>query len=191
MKEKMFEQFFGVNTWSDANHQLFEPTDYEILMKIFEDIYISPDDTIVDFGCGKGRVLFYCNNRFFCNVTGIEADRGIYDELIDNAENYHNKFMEQREKFRLYNLSAEEYEIDSNDKFFYFFNPFSSEILEKILAKIIRSTHENLRQITLIFYYCTYEHQSVIRKFPLRLEQIIKLDGYEEDPDEKVCIYRL
>ena len=176
---------------SKADLNIHESTDYEVLMRIFEDIYINPDDTIVDFGCGMGRVLFYCNNRFFCNVKGIEINPDVYKALFDNAENYHTKFMEQRDKFSILNIHASEYEIAPTDNFFYFFNPFSADVLEGIIKKIMKSVHENLRQITIILYYCTFEMMSVIRKFPHRLEKVIKLPGYDEDPDEKAYIYML
>ena len=198
-QEKTFEDFFGILTNHEhlkdnealSDYTIHEATEYEVLMRIFEDVYINPDDTIVDFGCGMGRVLFYCNNRFFCNVTGIEDNREVYDKLSENAEAYHKKFMEQEEKFSFLNIHAADYEIAPSDNFFYFFNPFSSEVLESIIKKIMKSVHENLRQVTIILYYCTYEMIGVIRKFPLRLEKVIKLPGYEEDPDEKAYIYRL
>ena len=200
-QERIYDDFFGILTnhnklneltpLPDADINIHESTDYEVLMRIFEEIYINPDDTIVDFGCGMGRVLFYCNNRFFCNVKGIELNPEVYNALNKNAENYHSKFMEQREKFALLNMHAGEYEISPADNFFYFFNPFSAEVLEGIIKKIMRSVHENLRQITIILYYCTFEMMSVIRKFPLRLDKVIKLPGYEEEKKKKAYIYTL
>lgn len=198
-QERIYDDFFGILTNHEKLNELtplpdygiHESTDYEVLMRIFEEIYINPDDTIVDFGCGMGRVLFYCNNRFFCNVTGIENNQEVFNTLYNNAESYHVKFMEQREKFSLLNMHAGEYEIAPTDNFFYFFNPFSADVLENIIKKIMKSVHENLRQITIILYYCTFEMMSVVRKFPLRLEKVIKLPGYEEDPDEKAYIYCL
>ena len=41
---------------------------------------------------------------------------------------------------------------------FYFFNPFSTEILEKLLARIYASYYENPREMLLFFYYPSEEY---------------------------------
>lgn len=199
-KETQYEQFLGIKTNDETiipgntrklKYSLYEASEYEGLEQIFELIKLSPEDTIVDFGCGMGRVLFFCNQRFFCKVKGIEYDRKIYDRLLDNAEFYHVRFGGQREKFTLLNLKAEDYEIAAEDTCFYFFNPFSKEILEGVLKKILKSVDEKPRKVSVIFYYCTYDMMSTIRDYPFKLEHVIKLPEYRLDPDEKAYIYSI
>ncbi|WP_418664683.1 hypothetical protein [Anaerobutyricum hallii] len=43
-----------------------------------------------------------------------------------------------------------------------FFNPFSVEILQKVLARIYESYYENPREILLMFYYPSEEYISCL-----------------------------
>ena len=199
-KEELYEEFLGIRTSDEevlignrdqGQYSSYEASEYEGLIKIFDEVKLEPTDTVVDFGCGMGRVLFFCNQRFLCNVTGIEYDKGIYERLVDNAEYYHVRFKDQRKKFCLLNMKAEEYVVEKKDNIFYMFNPFSVDILENILEKIIASGKENPREITLILYYCTYDMMSTVRKYPFTLDKIIKLPAYILDPDEKAYVYKL
>lgn len=197
-REEQYERFLGIKTNEEEviigndtgrKYSVYEASEYEGLMRIFDEIKLSPNDTLVDFGCGMGRVLFFCNQRFMCNVTGVEYDRDIYEKLIDNAEFYHVRFQNQRRKFSLLNMRAEEYIIEQADNYFYFFNPFSVDILEKVIENILESVELHPRRVTLILYYCTYDIMSTLRRYPLRIERIIKLPAYVFDPDEKAYIY--
>lgn len=197
-KEAQYEKFLGIKTNEETiipgntrklKYSLYEASEYEGLEQIFDLIPLKSEDTVVDFGCGMGRVLFYCNQRFMCRVKGIEYDKKIYEKLLDNAEFYHVRFREQREKFTLLNMKAEDYEIASEDSCFYFFNPFSKEILEDVLEKILRSVEEHPRKATIVFYYCTYDMMTAIRQLPFKLEHIVKLPEYRLDPDEKAYVY--
>lgn len=197
-KEKQYEQFLGVKTDEEQiifgntkklKYSLYEASEYEGLEQIFDLVQLASTDTLVDFGCGMGRVLFFCNQRFLCNVKGIEYDKRIYEQLTDNAEFYHVRFKNQREKFTLLNMRAEDYDIAPEDTCFYFFNPFARNILEDVLGRIIKSVEEHPRRVTIIFYYCTYDMMSAIREFPCKLEHIVKLPDYRLDPDEKAYVY--
>ena len=44
----------------------------------------------------------------------------------------------------------------------YFFNPFSVEILQHVIARILESYYRNIRQIQLFFYYPSDEYISYL-----------------------------
>lgn len=197
-REEQFERFLGINTSDEEviigrnphrKYSVYEASEYEGLISIFDEVTLTPYDTLVDYGCGMGRVLFFCNQRFMCNVTGIEYDDKIYEALLDNAEYYHVRFQGQRDKFKLLHMKAEDYVVRPEDNYFYFFNPFSMGILESTFNRILASCKGKPRKITIIMYYCTYEIMTTLRKFPFKLERIIKLPAYRFDPDEKVYVY--
>lgn len=58
--------------------------------------------------------------------------------------------------------NAENYEVPSNVSFCYFFNPFSVEILKRVVARILESYYENPRPIQLMFYYPSDEYVSFL-----------------------------
>lgn len=196
INENEFEEFLGIQTIEDetdkdenAKYSVYEATHYKGLIDIFKEIILTPYDTLVDFGCGLGRVLFYCNHQYMCHVTGVEYDKDIYDKLQENAECYCKRFKNQEKKMLLLNMKAEEYIIEPTDNYFYFFNPFSAEVLSVVMDNIMESVKLHPRKVTLILYYCTYDIMRTLRKYPLVLDKIIKLSGYAEDPDEKAYVY--
>ena len=44
----------------------------------------------------------------------------------------------------------------------YFFNPFSIEILKKVLARVLESYYENPRELLLFFYYPSDDYISYL-----------------------------
>lgn len=57
--------------------------------------------------------------------------------------------------------SAEKYEIEEAD-IFYFFNPFSVEVLKSVIEKIKKSYYENPKEMQLFFYYPSDEYISYL-----------------------------
>ena len=115
-----FEKFLGIesteivynNRYNDDYYR-YEPTSYSGLICAFDELEkeISCHDRLVDFGCGKGRVLFYVNQRFKCEVCGIEVDEELYEAALDNRSFYNTRFRGMAEKIEIINGKAEEYEI--------------------------------------------------------------------------------
>ena len=105
---------------------------------------------------------------------------------------YQSRFYDQEDRMNFYNIPAQEYEVADEDNYFYFFNPFSPEVFKKVIDNIIDSVRRAPRNIYLMLYYPTFEYQRVMRDSRyFVLKNIIKLSGYEEDPDEKVYVYHM
>lgn len=90
--------------------------------------------------------------------------------------------------------SAENYEVPSEVDRCYFFNPFSVEILQSVLARIYESYYENPREILLFFYYPSEEYISIL----MTQEQLIFYDEINtsdlfpgEDNREKILIFQV
>lgn len=197
-REITYEKFFGIKTEQEENevesqefYYSYQATSYSSLITIFDKINISSDDTLVDIGAGLGRVVCYCNQRFNCNVKGIEYDKVQYKELQNNIEYYKVRFHGNEDKMHIYNIDALLYQIKPQDNFFYFFNPFNYQILDKMMKKILESAKANPRLITIIFYYITPEYIDYMRTIPVKLERIIKLPSYLVDLDEKAYVYSI
>lgn len=76
----------------------------------------------------------------------------------------------------------------------YFFNPFSEEILQKVLAKIEESYFESPRQILLFFYYPSDEYVShlVTDDLLMFVDEIDCCDLFEgKDTREKILVFQL
>lgn len=117
----------------------------------------SKKQTVLDYGTGKGRVCFFLSYQTRCHCVGIEYDERIFAGAEQNRE---NAVSGARTQFVLAN--AENYEVPSDVRFCYFFNPFSVEILKRVVARILESYYENPRAIQLMFYYPSDEYVSFL-----------------------------
>jgi len=183
----------GIREWGDGevHYNRYEATPYAALDKLFERYKLDKSDSVVDFGCGRGRVAFYIHNRFHVPVTGIEANDKTYEEALNNIESYRlrAKHIKAPIKFK-YGL-AEQYEIKPEENRFYFFNPFSIKIFRKVVNNILESVKEYPRTVDLIIYYPTVQYKQFLRKdTPFELINKIRIPG-KTDKREKFLIYRL
>ena len=132
---------------ADDYHHPYEPTPYAVLHRLALSGYITHENILVDYGCGKGRVGCYLSARLGCKSVGIEYDRRIYDAAQSNLGTFAGK-----KKPEFICISAENYRVEMADCF-YFFNPFAVEILQSVMGRILESYYTNPRQMTLFFYY--------------------------------------
>ena len=174
---------------SDQYRYPYEPTPYGVLERLANSGLIRKKDVVLDYGCGKGRVDFFLSYQTKANTIGIEYDERIYQSAIENKKTVISK---GKSDFIL--ARAEEYEVPSQVNCCYFFNPFSVELLRKVMARIIESYYENPREIFLFFYYPSEEYISYLMTVD-ELEfydEIDCSDLFEEnDLRERIMIFLL
>ena len=142
---------------SDQYRYPYEPTQYLVLERLANSGLISKKNTVLDYGTGKGRVCFYLSYQTRCRSVGMEYDERIFSAAESNRE---HAVSGRRVSFEL--TGAEEYAVPTDVGRCYFFNPFSVEILQKVLARIYVSYYENPREILLMFYYPSEEYISCL-----------------------------
>ena len=142
---------------SDQYRYPYEPTPYSVLERLANSGFIRKKDVVLDYGCGKGRVDFFLSYQTKASTIGIEYDERIYQRAIENQLSAVSK---AKTEFVL--ARAEEYEVPSEVNCCYFFNPFSVELLRKVMARIAQSYYENPREIFLFFYYPSEEYVSYL-----------------------------
>ena len=135
----------------------YEPTPYGVLERLANSGFIRKGDTLLDYGCGKGRVGFFLSYQTKANSIGIEYDERIYQNALENQKTAVSR---GRTEFIL--ARAEAYDVPREINRCYFFNPFSVEILQKVMTKIIESYDKNPREVLLFFYYPSDEYISYL-----------------------------
>ena len=176
-------------TNADEYHHPYEPTDYRVLERLAKSGFFGEGDVVLDYGCGKGRVGFFLSYRTKAQTIGIEYDDHIYAEALNNRKSTVSKM---KPDFVL--TRAEEYEVPTEVNRCYFFNPFSVEILHKVMARICESWYENPREIFLFFYYPADEYISCLMTVDeLEFYDEIACDDLFEgnDPRERILIFQL
>lgn len=174
---------------SDQYRYPYEPTPYSVLERLVNSDLIRKKNTVLDYGTGKGRVCFYLSYQTRCRSIGIEYDERIFATAKENQEHAvsgsRTDFVEE---------NAEEYVIPEAVDRCYFFNPFSVEILQKVLARIYESFYENPREMLLFFYYPSDEYISYLmtEKHLLFSDEIDCRDLFDgKNPREKILIFEV
>ena len=142
---------------ADQYNYPYEPTPYCVLERLANSGLIRKKDVVLDYGCGKGRVDFFLSYQTRANTIGIEYDERIYQGAVVNQK---SAVSGAKTKFEL--AKAESYVVPAEVNRCYFFNPFSVELLRKVMARIMESYYENPREILLFFYYPSEEYISYL-----------------------------
>ncbi len=138
---------------ADQYRYPYEPTPYAVLERLANSGWIRKGDTLLDYGCGKGRVDCYLSYQTRCHSIGVEYDPRIYEAA---AENKKTAVSGGRTEFVL--ADAGEFPVPKAVNRAYFFNPFSVELLQKVIRRILDSWYERPREIRLFFYYPSDEY---------------------------------
>lgn len=146
-------------------------TKYSALPIIFRMVRLSKKDVIVDVGCGKGRVINFLLSRGHRNrMIGLELDKEIAARTAKQFRKYKNVSIISGNA--LLNIPKE-------GTIFYFYNPFSREVVikfEKILSQMflnlpIRIIYYNPKSIDVFcngswrIRYINFEHDLGYRRW--------------------------
>lgn len=172
---------------ADPYHYPYEPTPYTVLERMANSGYIGKRNVLIDYGCGKGRVDFFLSYQLRCKTIGVEYDERLYEAVLRNKK---AAVSGKTAEFVLAN--AENYAVPTDADCFYFFNPFSIEILKHVMGRILASYYEKVREMKLFFYYPSDEYVSYLMQVEeLEFEDEISckdlFDG--KNPRERVLIF--
>ena len=142
---------------SDQYRYPYEPTPYTVLERFANSGLICKENTLLDYGCGKGRADFFLSYQTRCHTIGVEYNERIYEKAVENRE---QGVAAGRTEFVL--ADAVQFSFPAEVDRIYFFNPFSIEILKKVLARVLESYYENPRELFLFFYYPSDEYISYL-----------------------------
>ena len=151
--------------------------------------WIRKENTLLDYRCGKGRVDFFLSYQTRCRSIGIEYNERIYAKAVENKE---TAISAERVNFIVVN--AEQFSLPVEVDCIYFFNPFSLEILRKVMARIRESYYEKPRRMQLYFYYPSEEYMAYL----MTVEELTFLDEIDcrdlfsgDNPRERIVIFEL
>jgi len=167
----------------------YEPTPYSVLGSLANSGFIGKKDVVLDYGCGKGRVDFFLSYQTKAKTIGIEYDERIYNSALENR-----KTAVSGAKTEFVLAKAEEYEIPAEVNRCFFFNPFSVDILRKVMDIIIDSYYDNPREMYLFFYYPSDDYVSYL----MTVEELEFYDEIEcgdlfegNDSRERIMIFSI
>ena len=173
---------------SDQYRYPYEASPYDVLERLAGSGYITKRNTLLDYGCGKGRVDFYMSYQCRCGCIGIECDDRIFQTLLKNMDT-----AVSAAKVIPVCMPAEKYQLPASVDRIYFFNPFSVEILGSVMERIRQSWYDRPREILLFFYYPSDEYAGWL----MTVDELMFLDEIDcrdlfktEDHRERIMVFR-
>ncbi|HET9826073.1 MAG TPA: class I SAM-dependent methyltransferase [Chitinophagaceae bacterium] len=138
------------------NASRYEAVSFYMLEHLFRAFRkISDKSSIIDLGCGKGRMMMVAAHFGFKRITGIDFAKEVCEQAKLNMRKKENQF--PGIIWNVINQNVDNYEIEPNDCVFFMFNPFSYSVLKNFLRKLDVSCDEFPRTIYVLYASPQYE----------------------------------
>jgi SAM-dependent methyltransferase len=146
----------------------YEPSGWLYLRRALRKRDVKPTDVFVDFGSGKGRVVFQAARYPFARVVGVEISEALNEVARRNIGRNRHRLVCQ--DVALVTADAAEFEVPDDMTVAYFFYPFAGTTFERVLDNIVASLDRRPRRVKLI-YACPGEEKSIARTGRFQLVQ--------------------
>ena len=153
----------------------YTPTPYDRLKRIIDYLKLDHDDVFIDFGCGKGRVIFMVAEQKLKKVIGVELDKKLADIAHDNIRNLRL----QNTPIEIINADAATFAVEEGTVFF-LFDPFGYKTCEKVVENIKESLINRPRKIRILYW----GHEI---RFLLESQDWLETDGKIDNGDILIC----
>lgn len=152
-------------TIGDVEHaQPYYPTQGIALRGILRTVGGGCGRVLVDFGCGKGRVLMVAAKFGFHALRGVEFSAGLCDIARRNVERFRRKSRSAAD-FEIIHADAAEYAVRHDEDVFFLFNPFDQHVLGQVMDNISRSFRARPRRMLLIYRRPAHEESITVSGF--------------------------
>ena len=130
--------------------ELYQGANYYLLESVFDHLQtIEANQSILDFGCGKGRVLTVAAYYGFSKITGVEFAKELCDVARKNIIPVQQKFPQKI--FNVIHANAVDHKIENDTNMFFFFNPFDEVVMLAVAKNILQSLKENPREVYVVY----------------------------------------
>lgn len=134
--------------------------------------------SFVDFGCGKGRVLLLAKQAGYRSVYGVESDANLARLARYNIGKFHS------DNIHIHHQDALDFTIPEDATLFYFYNPFDSVIMEKVIGNILDSLHSHSREAYVIYLASIHQELFYPGRFQLIFEE-------RKRSNQTIAIYKI
>lgn len=139
---------------ANKDSKMNQATSYYSLHKAFNNLPLQKSEiSMIDIGCGAGRVLNFGMLLHFKAVAGVELD----GPSVEKAKKNCIKMQEAgyNTPFNLYQDDASKFQIPEGVNTFYFFNPFGEKTMEDVLANIMRYAEAKNKTVFIVYTEAT------------------------------------
>jgi SAM-dependent methyltransferase len=128
----------------------YHPSPWRIAYKILKYAKLKEDDVIVDFGSGKGRMLYLFGTHKVRKIYGVEISESLSKDAIININFNLDKL--KCKDYEFITSDASKFSIPDDMTLAFFFNPFKYEIFQNVINNIFESYKNHPRRIRIIYF---------------------------------------
>lgn len=129
--------------------ELYRPSGWLNLRRILPEREVSENDVFIDFGSGKGRVIYEAARYPFKRVIGVELSEELNAIARNNIQGSIDRLCCTNVELITSDVLA--YEIPDDVTVAYLFNPFTGSIFRTLIEKLIASIERNPRIMRIIY----------------------------------------
>ena len=155
------------------------PTGWLTLRRILRRKEVGASDVFIDFGSGMGRVVFQAAAFYpLRRVIGVELSEQLNQIARGNIER--NRHRLRCQDVELVTRDAIDYEVPSDVTIAFFNNPFTGDVFQSTIDKLLGSVDENPRRLRII-YVNPVEEERLLRSPRVRCTRALR--GYRPTAD--------
>lgn len=118
---------------SSAFANFYQPVRSIPFRKLFRTVDISREGNFVDIGAGTGKAMLLAKRQGYERVRGVE----LIEDLVRLADQNRRTHQLSIEDFHCVTGDALNFEFESEDRVFFFNDPFSNDVFEKFLERMV------------------------------------------------------
>ena len=150
----------------------YEPMSIKAFSQIISNLHIEFETfKFIDFGSGKGRVLFLASKYGFNEIIGVEFAKELHSAAEKNILTFSNK-SGSSSQIKSVCMDASEYSIPKDPLVIFFYSPFKGKVLEHALKNICESFASNPRKIFLSFYGENLESIEILKSINFQCKEL-------------------
>jgi SAM-dependent methyltransferase len=115
------------------------------LKRLLGSMQIGPEDSVIDFGCGKGKAMWTLSRFPFSKVDGVELSPGLSEIARGNL----NKLGVRNAQ--IFTCDAAEFCDSDNYNYIYMCNPFPAIVMRAVVDHIEESISLRPRRVTVVY----------------------------------------
>ena len=120
------------------------------LVQLLARLDLPREGCFLDLGCGKGRAILIAANYGFKKVVGVDFSEPLCQIARKNLEAFGRR-RKLKSEVVIVHADVVDYAIQPDETTFFLYDPFSSEVLSKVLENLRQSLAAHPREIWLIY----------------------------------------
>lgn len=139
-----------LNGFAQYGSHAYMPSNYVLLERVFRELNrYGHNKTLLDMGCGKGRVMLVAARFGFRQITGVELVREYCRQAEEQIKTASRSLPSV--SFEILCTDAGTYRIPHGVQTVFFYNPFNKEVMGAVIENILASLRREPRPLFVVY----------------------------------------